>query len=119
MIREGKASPPWETKYAGPLKGTGRIGVLALAYPTIDAAGQFAGFASNVAARHPFCSVARREGSCLGSSTLTFAMFAWVPCGVLGKLSFTVRLAPFFRGVCPDVETLNCRPKLRLEQSAA
>ena len=42
----------------------------------IDAAGQPAGFASNCAAVHAFCSVVSREGSCLGSSTLTLAMFA-------------------------------------------
>ena len=58
--------------------------MIALACPTTDAAGQFAGFASNVAAVQAFCSVFSRDGSCLGSSTLTFAMFASVPCGVLG-----------------------------------
>ncbi len=56
----------------------------AVACPTTDAAGQFAGFASNVAEGQAFCSVVSLEGSCLGSSTLTFAMFASVPCGVLG-----------------------------------
>ena len=38
-----------------------------------------AGFASNVTAGHAFCSVVSREGSRLGSSTLTLAMFASEP----------------------------------------
>ena len=76
MIRSGNCSPPWETKYAGPLSGTGITGVIAFACPTIDAGGHAAGLALNVAAGHAFCSVVSREGSCLGRSTLTFAMFA-------------------------------------------
>ena len=50
--------------------------MVAVACPTIEAAGQLAGFASNVAAKHAFCRVVRRDGSCLGRSTLTLAMFA-------------------------------------------
>ncbi len=84
MIRLGNASPPWETKYTGPFSWTGSTGVETLTTPITDAAGQLAGFASNTAAVHAFCSVVSREGSCLGSSTLTFAMFACVPCPVFG-----------------------------------
>ena len=46
--------------------------------------GQAAGLASNVAARHAFCSVVSREGSFLGRATLTFAMFACEPNGSFG-----------------------------------
>ena len=53
------------------LNGTGSTGVIAVACPTTEAAGQFAGFASNTAAGHAFCSVVSREGRRLGSSTLT------------------------------------------------
>ena len=63
---------------------TGSSGVLALTIPTIDAAGHSAGFASNVCAVHAFCSVVSREGSCLGSSTLTCAMFASLPTDPAG-----------------------------------
>ena len=73
--KAGNASPPWETKYTGPLSGTGNTGESTLTMPITDAAGQFDGFASNVAATHAFCSVVNREGSCLGRSTLTLAMF--------------------------------------------
>ncbi len=63
---------------------TGSSGVFALTIPTIDAAGQPAGFASNCAAVHAFCSVVSREGSCLGRSTLTCAMFASLPTDPAG-----------------------------------
>ena len=53
--------------------------MIAFACPMFDAAGQPAGFVLNCAAVHAFCSVVRREGSCLGRSTLTSLMFAWVP----------------------------------------
>jgi hypothetical protein len=33
---------------------------------------------------HAFCNVVRREGSCLGSLTLTLAMFACVPHAAFG-----------------------------------
>ena len=49
MIRHGNASPPWETKIAGPSNGTGISGVIAFACPMNDADGQPAGFASNCA----------------------------------------------------------------------
>ena len=76
MIKLGNASPPCETKYAGPVNGTGNTGVVAVACPMIDTGGQFAGLASNVAAVHAFCRVFSWDGSCFGSSTLTFAMLA-------------------------------------------
>ena len=50
--------------------------MIAFAWPITDAAGHPAGLASNCAAVHAFCNVVRRDGSCLGRSTLTFAMFA-------------------------------------------
>src|SRR5258708_6836555 len=107
MIRLGNASPPCETKIAGPVNGTGRIGVTPFAKPTVEAAGQLAGFASKTAVAHAFCSVVNLDGNNLGSSTLTLAMFACDPCGACGKLNLVVRLAPFTRLVFPDVETLN------------
>ncbi len=105
--RFGNASPPCETKYTGPDSLTGRIGVTACTAPITDAAGHDAGFASNVASGHAFCSVVNREGSCLGSSTLTCAMF---DCGPEGNASFASRLAPSAFEVLPDVATLNFGP---------
>src|SRR5258705_13510347 len=101
MIRSGNASPPWLTKYAGPVNGTGITGVLAVACPTIDAAGQFAGLASNVPAGHACCNVVNRDGNCFGRSTLTLAMFA--SYGPAGYVSFTDKLAPLALDVLPDV----------------
>ncbi len=72
------------TKYAGPVSGTGRIGVIAVAVPTRDPAGHEAGLALNVASVHAFCNVVSREGSCLGRFTLTERMFACVPSGAFG-----------------------------------
>ena len=83
-----------------------------------DAAGQPAGLVLNCAAVHAFCSVVRREGSCLGRSTLTSLMFAWVPRAA-GTVSFAVRLAPLALLVLPLVETANLGLNFRLEQSAA
>ena len=83
-IKLGNASPPWETKYTGPVSPTGSSGVFARTIPMIDAAGQFAGFASNVAAVHAFCNVVKRDGSCFGRSTLTSAMFASLPTDPAG-----------------------------------
>src|ERR1039457_6336045 len=115
MIREGNASPPWLTKYAGPTSGTGISGVTAFACPTTDAAGQPAGFVLNCAAVHAFCNVVRREGSCFGRSTLTEAMF---DCAPGGKTTFASRLAPRALDVFPDVETLNLdRKSTRLNSS--
>ena len=84
ISRSGNASPPWLTKYAGPSRGTGRIGVIALAVPITDAAGHPAGLALNCAAVHAFCNVVNREGSCLGRSTLTCLMFASCPSAPVG-----------------------------------
>ena len=84
MISSGNFALPWLTKYAGPSSGTGRIGVMAFAVPTREAAGQVAGFVLNVLSVHAFCSVVRREGSCFGRLTLTERMLAWVPSGALG-----------------------------------
>ena len=50
--------------------------MVTVALPTLDPAGQSNGFAAYVAARHAFCSVVRREGSCGGSCTSTEWMFA-------------------------------------------
>ena len=80
---------PCETKYAAPVSGTGSTGVRAVACPTTEAAGQPAGFASNWEDVQAFCSVVNRDGSYLGSSTLTLAMFdcelAWLaPSGPVG-----------------------------------
>src|ERR1700722_4469648 len=105
MIRLGNDSLPCETKIAGPVSGTGSTGVVAVAWPMTDAAGQLAGFASKTAAVHAFCSVVSREGSALGSSTLTRLMFA--SYGPAGYPSLTVRLAPFAREVFPEVDAVS------------
>src|ERR1700728_1408643 len=76
---DGNASPPWETKYTGPVNGTGSSGVVAFTTPTIEAAGQLAGFDVNFAAVHACCSVVRREGNCFGRSTFACATFASLP----------------------------------------
>src|ERR1700722_2252569 len=101
MMRLGNDSLPWLTKIAGPVNGTGSTGVVAVACPMIDAAGQLAGFASKTCAVQAFCSVVSREGRALGSSTLTLAMFA--SYGPAGDPSLTGRLAPFAREVFPLV----------------
>src|SRR5487761_1651240 len=90
----------------GPVSGSGRIGVATVACPMNDAFGQPAGFALNCISVQACCNVSRREGSCLGSSTLTVLMFDWVP-SLIGIVSFTFRLAPFARLVLPWVEVLN------------
>src|SRR5580700_7238793 len=84
-----------------------------------DAAGQPAGLVLNCVSVHAFCNVVNRDGSCLGSSTLTRAMFAWVPNDPAGSLTVAVRLAPFALLVFLDVETVNLGSNFRLEQSAA
>lgn len=53
--------------------------MIALAWPIFDALGQLAGFALNCFAVPAFCTVFSCEASCLGSSTLAFWMFVWVP----------------------------------------
>ena len=81
---EGNASPPWLTKYTGPVNCTGSTGVSTLAIPITDAAGQRSRVGFEGLAGQAFCSVVSLEGSCLGSSTLTFAMFASLPCEPVG-----------------------------------
>src|SRR5271154_1620923 len=80
---------------------------MTFACPITDGVGHPAGFASNCAAVHAFCNVVSREGSCLGSSTLTIRMFAWLPNGSLGSVTFAVKLAPLALLVFPLVETVN------------
>src|SRR4029077_20343683 len=98
-------APPLDTKYAGPCSGTGRIGVSALALPTLDATGHTAGLALKTRAVHAFCSVVSRDGSCLGRSTLTERMFACDPNGAFGYVSETCRLAPLALDVFAPVKT--------------
>jgi len=66
------------------VRGTGRRGVVTVAWPMIDAVGQLAGLVSKTLARQAFWRVERREGRALGRSTLVLAMFVSVPWGVLG-----------------------------------
>src|SRR5487761_1093835 len=89
----------------GPVSGSGKIGVVALACPMKDAFGQPAGFWLNCRSLQSCCSVTSREGSCFGSSTLTVLMFDWVP-SLIGIVSFTHRLAPLARLVLPFVDAL-------------
>src|ERR1700733_2823410 len=107
MISSGYLAPPWETKYAGPDRGPSSTGVLTVASPTLEAFGQFDGFSAKTSSVHAFCSVFNGEGSCLGRLTLTFATFAFVPCGPAGNVSLTCRLAPSVREVFALVDTLN------------
>ena len=72
----GNAAPPWETRIAGPVSGTFRIGVTAFAVPMNDPGGQPAGFAANCASVHACWSVVRRAGRILGSVRSTLWMFA-------------------------------------------
>jgi hypothetical protein len=58
-----------------------------------------------------FCSVVRREGRRLGSSTLTRAMFASVPSGVVGKLNLASRLEWGRRNTGPT-QTLRTQTEL-------
>src|SRR5664279_3402361 len=121
ISRSGNAAPPWLTRYAGPVSGLARIGVLAVAVPTSDSFGQDAGFASKTAARHAFCSVVRRDGSCLGSETLTERMLASPPpgCGPPLEVTFTSRLAPDALLACPAVDTEKDGLNGRVAQPAA
>src|ERR1022692_4605374 len=95
------------------------IGVITFACQTRESVGHAAGLAWNVAAGHAFCSVVRREGSCLGRSTLTDLKLACVPSELEGNVSFTDRLAPCTREVLPDVDTLIVGVNFKLEQFAA
>jgi hypothetical protein len=76
MSRSGKAAPPWETRYAGPVSGTSSRGVIAVAVPTTEPAGQPAGLAAYWPSGQAFCSVTRREGSAIGSCVPTFLIAA-------------------------------------------
>src|ERR1700730_16957770 len=67
----GKAAPPCETRYTGPLSVPGSTGVLDLAIPISEPAGQVAGLASKVAAGQACWMVVSRAGSCWGSVTAT------------------------------------------------
>ena len=60
------------------------MGVIAVTVPTMDPGGQSAGLVLKVVSMQAFWRVERREGRRLGSSTLTFAVFVWVPRGALG-----------------------------------
>src|SRR5262245_23629694 len=74
----------------------GSVGVTAVTVPTFDSGGHEDGLAANVASRHAFCSVVRREGSCLGSVTSTDLMLAPLE----GILIVVSRLAPLVFEVC-------------------
>ena len=96
------------TKYAGPVKRHRNQWCDRLRLPDTDAAGQAAGFASNVLRgtrllqrRQPAKAVA------LGRSTLTLLMFAWVPerCFGVGELDAQARTLAL--EVFPAVETVN------------
>src|SRR5580692_4012066 len=108
MMSSGYFAPPWETKYAVPVRPPGRTGVETLTVPTCDATGQFLGFSANVFSKHAFCSVFNGVGNCFGSDTLTRCTFAVLlnpPSS--GKVIETCRLAPWVRDVFAEVETLN------------
>src|SRR4029077_14891087 len=119
--RSGNAAPPCDTKYAGPDTGFARTGVMAVAVPTRDASGHPAGLVLNCASVHAFCNVVKRAGSCLGSVTRTFAMFASPPpvCGPPLEVTFTVRLAPLALLVLAAVEAANPGLNGKLAQFAA
>src|SRR5665811_2061051 len=76
ITSSGNFAPPWLTKYAGPVNGTGSSGVVAFAVPTRDSVEQPAGFCANVLSGQAFCNVLNRDGNCFGRSTLTLAIFA-------------------------------------------
>ncbi len=75
--------------------------MIALACPTIDAAGQLAGFASNVAAAHAFCSVVRREGSSLGKLDFDAGDVRVVPLGAVEGPFGLVRVGQLHREARP------------------
>ena len=102
LRRRGRRSTP------GLPTGREMSGVTAFACPTIDAAGQPAGLASNVAAVHAFCSVGSREGSCLGQFDfdLRDVRLAAERRGGVGELHGEAR-AVRPRGLRREVETAN------------
>ena len=69
-MSSGNFAPPWLTKYAGPVKGTGTMGDTAVADPILESWGHAAGFWLNVLSGQAFCRVVNRDGSCLGKLTL-------------------------------------------------
>ena len=111
--RSGKAAAACETRIAGPVILAGSVGVLARTPPTNEPLGQWNGSASKVAARHAFCSVVSREGSLMGSCTLTDRMFAW-PAGWLIVVS---RLAPLALEVLALLAAVNAGLKASLPHS--
>ena len=96
---------------------TGRIGVVARTTPTTMPPGTTPDWLRTVAAGHAFCSVFNRAGSCLGSSTLTWAMLA---CGPLGVGDLRVEARPIARAKCaPRPVRLNFGAKPSAAQLAA
>ncbi len=87
--------------------------MFALAPPTNEPLGQLNGFAANTASGHAFCSVVSREGSCLGSCTMTDLKFVW-PAPMLSVVS---RLAPLAFEVLASVFDLNEGLNARAPQS--
>ena len=77
------------------------------ACPMTDSGGQLAGFVSNALAVHAFCSVVKREGSCLGSSTLTDLTLASVPIEPGGVGQLHGQAVPSALLVGAAVETMN------------
>ena len=89
--------------------------MIAFACPTIEAAGQPAGLASNCAAEHAFCNVVSLDGSCLGEFDFDAGDVRVYP-GPLGYVSFTVRLAPPALLLFAAVETANLGANFRTAQ---
>src|SRR6476646_999499 len=81
---------------AAPLSFTFNVGVFARTPPTNDPDGQVFGFAAKVASGHAFCSVVRRDGSCVGRLTSTDLTFA----SPVGMLSVVSSAAPLSLEVC-------------------
>src|ERR1700733_4937393 len=99
----GNAAPPWDTRIAGPVRGTFRIGVFAVAVPMNAPAGQPAGLVLNCASVHACCNVVKRDGSAVGIVSSTLWMFASPGCWE----TFTVRLAPSALLAFPSVLVVN------------
>ena len=68
---------------------------------------------ANIGRLQAFCSVVRREGSCLGSDATTERMFAWWS----GCVSVTVRLAPLARDGVGGLSAANVGLKARLSHA--
>ena len=69
-VGDGRAWWPCVTKYTGPAKRPGKIGVRALAIPTTDPGGHEAGFASKVLCKQAPWSVVSLVDNCLGKAIL-------------------------------------------------